>query len=254
LTGTTTLFARAVIRRQTDAMAAPRATDAWERYSWAAGIVFVVALVAEVAVAAGIPVNQDDSATTIARELDAHRGALIAVACLSIVYADAFLIYLWRLHAMLGRNTDRAAGLATLVLVGGVLFVTAHAVSDIGITGMLGAKLAAFSVRHDAGLSYTLYLTTYALDSVGDVLGSLFAGAAGVLVLRTGRLPRWLGWTALAVGVLFVVQGFGLGGVIAFFGLVVDLIAFVLLLVFVLVTSAVLLRRAGPRPPAELVR
>jgi hypothetical protein len=29
-----------------------------------------------------------------------------------------------------------------LVLVGGVLFVTLHAVSDIGITGLLGAKLA----------------------------------------------------------------------------------------------------------------
>jgi hypothetical protein len=126
-----------------------------------------------------------------------------------------------------------------------VLFVTLHAVSDIGITGLLGAKLASYGAQHDPGVSYTLYLMTFALDSVGDVFGSLLTAAAGLLILRTGVLPRWLGWISITVAILFLLQGFGLGGVIALFGLVLDLIGFVLFLVFVVGSSGVLLRRTS---------
>jgi hypothetical protein len=137
-----------------------------------------------------------------------------------------------------------------LVLVGGVLFIALHAVSDIGITGLLGAKLATFGAQHDQGVAYTLYLMTFALDSVGDVFGSLFAFAAGLLVVRSGVLPRWLGWVSIFVAILLFLQGFGLGGVIVLFGLVLDLIGFVLLLIFVLVSSVILLRRDNAASPS----
>ena len=229
--------------------AAPRA---WERYAWAAGVVFVLALVAEVAISVGIPVDQNSSAAKIAGELDKHRDRLLAIACLSIVYAVAFVIYLWRLYDLLRGSRDRRPPLSSLVLVGGILFVTLHAVSDIGIVGMLGAKLASYSAQRDQGVAYTLYLTTFALDSVGDVFGSLFAFAAGVLVIRSGVLPRWLGWMLIAVGILFFLQGFGLGGVIHVFGLVLDLIAFVLFLIFVLASGVILLRRVAPTTATRL--
>jgi hypothetical protein len=54
--------------------------------------------VAEVVISVGIPVNQDSSAAKIATELAEHRQRLLAVAGLSIVYAIAFVIYLWRLY------------------------------------------------------------------------------------------------------------------------------------------------------------
>jgi hypothetical protein len=108
---------------------------------------------------------------------------------------------------------------------------------------LLGAKLASFGFQHDQGMSYTLYLMTFGLDSVGDVFGSLFAVAAGVLVIGSGVLPRWLGWASILAGILFFLQGFGLGGVIASFGLVLDGIGFVLFLIFVLVSSVILLTR-----------
>ena len=123
-----------------------------------------------------------------------------------------------------------------------------HAVSDIGITGLVGAKLASFGSQHDPGVAYTLYLMTFALESVGDVFGSLFAVAAGVLVIRSGVLPRWLGWVSILAGIMLFLQGFGLGGVIASFGLVLDLIGFVLLLVFVLVSSVILVMRKRTAP------
>jgi hypothetical protein len=141
---------------------AGRLAEARECYAWGGGVLFVLALVTEAIVSVGIKANQNDSAEEIARELQIH-----------------------------------PPGLASLVLIGGVLFVALHAVSDIGITVMLGAKVAAYSAQHDPGLSYTLYLLTFALDSVGDVFGSLFFIAAGVLLLGGRELSRWLAWQQL---------------------------------------------------------
>ena len=67
--------------------------------------------------------------------------------------------------------------------------------------------------------------------------------AAGLLVLRSGVLPRWLGYVSILAGILLFLQAFGLGGVIASFGLVLDGIGFVLPLIFVLVSSVIFLRR-----------
>lgn len=218
------------------------------RYAWAAGIVYVVALVAESVVAVGIGLTHDESAASIATGLHAHEQRLIAIACISVVYAVSFVVYLWMLYGLLRGDPQRPASLSTLVLVGGVLFVSLHAVSDIGITGMLGAKAASYSAANDRGVAYSLYYLTYALDSVGDVFGSLAFLAAGLLVMRSGVLPRWLGWVALLTAPLLLVQGFGLGGVIATFGLIVDIVGFLLLLAFVLASSIILLTRPAGTP------
>jgi hypothetical protein len=209
----------------------------WERYAWAGGIVFVLALLAESIVAVGIGLTHQDSAATIAAGLHAHERRMIAIACISIVYAVAFVVYLWKLYVLLRGDPARPNDLSTLVLVGGVLFVTLHAVSDIGVTGMLGARVASYSAAHDQGISFSLYYLTYALDSVADVFESLALLAAGILILRTGDLPRRLGWVAIAAAPFLLLQAFGLGGVIATFGLALDLVGFLLLLVFVATTS-----------------
>jgi len=223
--------------------ATPRANTAL-RYAWLAGIAYVIALVAESVVgAAGVKLSQNDSTVKIASRLHDHRNLLLVIAYLSVVVAVSFLIYLWGLYHVLRQDSQRRETISSLVLVGGVLFITLHSVSDIGITGLVGAKLATYGVQHDPGLSYTLYLLTYAIDSVGDVFGSVALFAIGLLTIRSGVLPRWLGWLAIVAGCLLLLQGFGLGGVIATFGLVLDLIGFVLFLIFVLASSIVLLRR-----------
>ena len=126
--------------------ASAQSSATWERWAWAAGVVFVLALLAESAVAVGIGLTHQDSAATIAAGLHAHEGRMIAIACVSIVYAVAFVVYLWKLYLLLRGDPARPSELSTLVLVGGVLFVTLHAVSDVGITGMLGAKVASYSL------------------------------------------------------------------------------------------------------------
>jgi hypothetical protein len=213
-----------------------------ERYAWGGGVVFVAALVAETVFAVGVRASQNDSAARTAMLLHEHHQRLIAIAGISILYAAGFTIYLTCLHDVLRMNGSQPRFLGSLLLIGGVLFVTLHAVSDIGITGMMGAKVASYSAARDPGLSYALYLLTFALDSVGDVFGSLFAFATGWLVLASRILPRWLGWIAILVAPLLFLQGFGLGGVISSFGLILDLIGFLLLLVFVLASSIIFLR------------
>jgi hypothetical protein len=128
-----------------------------------------------------------------------------------------------------------------------VLFVALHSVSDIGIYALLAGKVASDAAQHDNGLGYTLYLLTFALDSVADVFASLFMLAAGLQILTAHALPRWLGWLAVAASPFLFLQAFGLGGVVSNFGLALDLIGFLLLLAFVAATSVLgLVRR-----PAE---
>ena len=67
-------------------------------------------------------------------------------------------------------------------------------------------------------------------------------------MLSSGVLPRWLGWGSILAASMLFLQGFGLGGVIASFGLVLDLIGFLLLLIFVLVSSVILLTRKSAAP------
>jgi uncharacterized protein DUF4386 len=210
------------------------------------GFLYVAAFLAEAGISVAIAVNQDDSAAKIANALADHHKRLVAVACLSVLYAVGFVVYLTRLDDLLRGASSRRRFLASWVLIGGVLFVTLHAFSDIGITGMLGAKVAVYSAQHDQGLAYVLYLLTFALDSVGDVFASLFTLAAGMAILTSRVLPRWLGWVAILVSPFWFLQGFGLGGVIGSFGLGLDLIGYPLFLVVVLGSSFVgLTRRAA---------
>jgi len=230
-------------------MVAARASTAWERYAWAAGVLYVAALLAETVVGiSGGGLSQNASAAKIASTLHEHRERLLVIAYLSIVYAGSFLIYLCGLYNLLRGENNRFRMLGSLLLAGGVLFIALHAVSDIGINSFLGAKLTSVGPQQIRGVAYTLYLMTYALDGVGDVFGSLAAFAAGLLVIRSGVLPRWLGWVAILAGILLFLQAFGLGGVIATFGLVLDLIGFLLFLIFVLVSSVIQLTRATTVP------
>ena len=52
---------------------ASRAARDWQRYAWAAGIVYVIALVAESVVAIGVGLTQNDSAGKMATALYEHR-------------------------------------------------------------------------------------------------------------------------------------------------------------------------------------
>lgn len=145
---------------------------------------------AETAISAGLPINQDDSAAKIASALHNHRETVLVAVYLSIVYAVAFAIYLAKLHELLRGVAQPSGAHHSLVLIGGVLLV--------------------------------------------------------VRVIQSRVLPRWLAWISFGGGILLFLQGFGLGGIIGTYGLVLDLIGYLLFLLFVLLGSAIMLRDHGP--------
>lgn len=220
-------------------------TRTLERYAWIGGVLYVVALIAETLISVGFRISQDDSAAKIASSLDDHHKRLILVFCLCILYVAGFVLYLTRLHHLLRRAGSERRFFTSWVLIGGVPFVTLHGVSDVGIYGLLAGKVAAYSVQQEHGLSYTLYLLTFALDSVGDLFGSFFLLGSGLVVLTTGVLPRWIGWVAVAASPFLFTQAFGIGGAVSNFGLVLDLVGFLLFLIFVLASSVFGLTRSS---------
>jgi hypothetical protein len=140
-------------------------------------------------------------------------------------------------------NERRLRTLGVLILVGGGLQIALHATSDVGIYGLLDARARVVLEAPRSGDLLRPVLATYAIDSLADVFGSLFLLSAGLLAMRGRLLPRWLAWVAIAAAIFLFVQGFGLGGLIATFGLVLDLIGFLLFLVFVLLSSVMGLRQ-----------
>lgn len=74
-----------------------------ERYAWLGGILYVVALVTESAISLGAKISQNDSATKIANSLADHHKRTILVACICILYAVGFTVYLTRLRDLLRR-------------------------------------------------------------------------------------------------------------------------------------------------------
>ena len=227
-------------------MALASGSSSFQRYAWYGGVLYVVALVAEAVVSLGFKVSQDDSAAKIAASLDDHHKRAILVFCLCIIYVVGFVIYLAALDSALKRaGGDRRFWVGSWVLVGGTLFVALHGVSDVGIYGLLAGKIASYSAQNAHGLSYMLYLLTFALDSFGDVFGSFFMLGSGLMVLATGVLPRWIAWAAIAASPFLLVQAFGLGGVVSTVGLPLDLIGFLLLLIFIAASSVTGLIRTG---------
>jgi len=219
-----------------------------ERYAWVGGLLYVVALVVESLVSLGFKVSQNDSAAKIADSLATHHDRLVLVSGLCVVYVVGFVIWLTRLNDLLRPGTSERRFFDSWLLIGGVLFVTLHGLSDIGIDGLVGGKVASYSAQHDPGLGYTLYLLTFALDSVADVFASFFVLAAGWRILTSRVLPPWLGWVAVIAAPFLLVQSFGLGGVVSSFGLPVDLIGFLLLLIFISASSVIGLMHRAPAP------
>ena len=64
---------RADVTGEVRIVVAARTSRPWGRYAWAAGIVYVIALVAESVIATGVGLTQNDSAAKMARDIRTQR-------------------------------------------------------------------------------------------------------------------------------------------------------------------------------------
>lgn len=171
----------------------------WERAAGAGGILFVVlALVS--AFLPGSPPMTSDPAKDIAKYFTDHDDAIRQATFLGII---ATLPLVWWAAAIC-RRLGRATGNARL----GVMAAVGVAIGAVasGISGIVFAVVAMVGVGGSGGLTgtkffYVLGTNMMAMVAIGTALlvGSVSAG-----ILRTGMMPKWLGWLGALVALLSV--------------------------------------------------
>lgn len=138
----------------------------------------------------------------------------------------AFLLLFAGSLRTLFRQARSAEGLGSLVLAGAAVLVA-------GATMFFGFDyaLAVVPSHLDPGAAQALNVLALKLIFPMSAGGFVFGLATGLAILRSGLLPAWLGWTALVIAIAFVTPG--------------AIIGLVLLMLWSLVVSVLMWRRAG---------
>jgi hypothetical protein len=217
-----------------------RATSRTERWAPVAGIAFVVLMVVGSMLVGDVP-HPDASQHEITGYLaDTHRQMRnIVGAYLWIVGALAFLWFLVRLHNDLRRTEGGTGALSKLAFGAGVAFSAAWMTA----AATFASVAYAVTLRDAPVTDSDLVRVLPPLGRLELLLGGGFSGllvllATALVILRTGVLPRWLGWL----------------GIVAAIALLVDVVYLTILpfLAWVLVGSVVMLvRRDGRHQVAQ---
>lgn len=149
---------------------------------------------------------------------------------LDVLGSLAFVVFAGRLWGTL-RQAEGAPAWLSVSAFGAALLAVAGSFVDKTI-------FAAIFSQAGQGLEPSVATALYAAASASfglfSAFAGLFIGLAALVVLQTGVLPRWLGWLGVVVLVLSVV-GIAIAGV--------GFLAFPLVLLWLIATSLLLLRR-----------
>ena len=149
---------------------------------------------------------------------------------LDIFGSLAFVVFAGRLWGTLRQAEGTPAWLSTSAFGAALLAVAGSFVDKTifaAIFTLAGGGL-------EPGVAAALYAAASASFGLFSAFAGLFIGLATVVILQTGVLPRWLGWLGVAVFLLSVA-----GVAVAEVGF----LAFPVVLVWMIATSILLLRR-----------
>jgi hypothetical protein len=225
-----------------EARASRMGNSGWEQIGAAGGIVFVVLQMASQALiqVGGAEPPFDASAQTIVAFFMARDNQLFVLGeYLSTLSLIAFLWFLGSLWSALRRGEGEPAWLSLVALASGLMVVAT-------VSAGSGWALAIF--RKDEGLDPQIARLlfdqgNFAFANAWAMLASLSL-SSGVVSIRTGALPRWLGWASVPIaGGLLAARA-----VWASSGLV--FVPFGLCYLWLIAISVVLIRRASAGHPA----
>lgn len=221
------------------------------RVAGLAAVAFGIALIVEFL--SSLPVQtSDDDITVVLNDINDARGAFIFNVVWSMADVALFLPVLAGLFIVLRPGQRLLLALASAYFVAGTALQLVKGALSAGLVGLASDYEDASgalqeSIAQDARLVQDL------IDaSVAAGVGALAIGIilVGTLLLGSQSLPRWLGWVAVAMGVL-AVPGFVSFAVDAFF--VFWLVVFILQIVWLFGLGAVLWRRADALTAASTV-
>jgi hypothetical protein len=215
-----------------------------DRLGATAGVVAVILLVALFMVMPALPAP-NHGISEIARSARANRDGLLAGAYLGTMFTAALLVFGACVSARLRRAEGEAGGWWLVSLIGA-------AAAAVGIVGNALTITFVRAVGHgaDGNALWIGYGADHWLGVLVAVPLAVFLLGTGLGARRTGALPRWLAWLALAAAAVLAVGGASVvgdevdGGVLGS----VLLLGYVALTVWIIGTSVTLWRRRGSVP------
>jgi hypothetical protein len=169
-------------------------SDRLSRLAPLTGVTFAVILIVGIFSGGETP-NADASSAKVIAYYGSHRSE---VETSSILFALAFLflvLFAGSLRSYL-RRTPAAEGPAAIVLAGAVL-MAAGALLGSSVEFGLAENLT--HLEPAAAQTMNLLSNEIFLPVLGGAF--LFAIGSGLAILRGARLPKWLGWVAIVLGI-----------------------------------------------------
>ena len=222
----------------------------WERVGAATGLLFVALFLTAFGVEIkNFPESGAASAEEIAAFVEEHR---FRIGLATVTYALGWTAFLWfigSLRAALSR-AESSQRLAFVGFGGGLLTAGLFLAGTALQSEIIFADLA---TKDEVTLlsQWAIFDASGGFFAITPFLRAVFVGAASLVAIRHGGLPRWLGWAGLLAAMANFVGGFDFlappGG--SFTGHpLIDLFAF---LAWVLLASGILFFRPGATGPRE---
>jgi hypothetical protein len=169
------------------------------RFEWLVpliGVVFIAVLIVGFLVA-GEPPNADEGAQAIVDHYADDKTAIQVGSALQVAAATLLVFFFGYLRKVLRPREGEGGVLSLLALVGAAIFAVGASID----------AMIQFAISEAAGdiepASVQALQALWDNDFLPLVLGSqVMWFAVGLTIALHGALPRWLGWVALALGVL----------------------------------------------------
>jgi hypothetical protein len=183
-------------------MKTPR-TDIWTRIAgYAAAITFVVGLI----LASHSPDVGDPDAKIISFYAKHSNRVGILVGAYLLVFCALFLIWFAAgLRERLRNAEGQSSRLSDVVLGGGILAAVGLSVGAIGFASIPAGESFGGAPLHSADVARFLPGIGYGMVMIVGMFGAIaMIDAVSIVIMRTGVLPRWLGWLGFVCGVLLL--------------------------------------------------
>jgi uncharacterized protein DUF4386 len=183
-------------------MQTPR-RDIWTPLAgFAAAVTFVVGVI----LASNSPDNKDPDAKVLSFYAKHSNRVGIIVGAYVLVFFALFLIWFAAGLRQRLRGAEGPGGrLTDVALGGGILSAVGIAVGGIALASVSAGQSFGGSPLHTADIARYLASFGFGMILIVGMFGAIaLIDAVSIVIMRTGVLPRWLGWLGFVCGVLLL--------------------------------------------------
>jgi hypothetical protein len=173
--------------------------------------ILAVALFVVAFVIGGEPPNVDDPANEIVSFYSENDSDQIAASIVLAYGGLFFLFFATALRNALRRAEGGDAGASTLSFAGAILLV-----AGFGLWASFGFAIGDAADHVDQSALLALHALNFSFFFVNAIGLFAFLLGSGIAIVKTGALPKWLGWVAIVLGIVALIPPIGFGAFIGF--------------------------------------